>query len=496
MRKFDLSQLVGAKTMVSVAVFCHFPAILNRMNLTELLDQTAARWPQKRALIEESRVVSYRELAGQVNSLAHQLELLGINHGGRVGLAFPNGIAYVALTFALWRVQLVVVPVPTECPEEEIAEIAATMQLSGILTPKSRGHSLAVGAECFFTKLQPATPPDNHGLNLAFIRFTSGTTSARKGVALSHETICDRVRSANQAFGITADDTVIWCLPMAHHFLITIVLYIEVGATMVLARHVTAKPLLEAVNRWQGTVLYAAPFHYAMWARDNSATPIPSVRLAVSTTCTLPQNVADDFFRRYNLPLVQGLGVIELGLVTLNALAPREKWNSVGRVAGVFELRIANPAADGCGELAVRGPGICDAYVAPWVPREQILQDGWFFTGDIARLDAEGFLYLLSRKTAVINLAGRKVFPEEIEAVLNRHPAVAEARVFGKLHPHLGETVEAEIVLSSAEAKLDELPAFCRAHLASFKIPTRFHVVAALPRTPVTGKILRAAPVA
>lgn len=466
------------------------------MNLTELLFQTAARWPQKAAFIEEDKVVTYSDLAGQVGALTGQLQALVLAAGSRVGLAFPNGIDYVVLTFALWRLHLVVVPVATECSAAEIAEIATTMQLAGILTPKPQANSRAVTPDCHFIQLAPAPVADNHGLNLAFIRFTSGTTSARKGVALTHETIRDRVRSANQAFGITPADTVIWGLPMAHHFLITIVLYIEAGATVVLARHVTAKPVLEAVKRWQGTVLYAAPFHYAMWARDNSGVQIPSVRLAVSTTCALSQNVADDFFKRFNLPLVQGLGVIELGLVALNTAAPREKWNSVGRAAGDFELRLMNSDADGVGELAVRGPGICDAYVAPWISRDEFLRDGWFFTGDLGRLDAAGFLYLLSRKTAVINLAGRKVFPEEIEAVLQLHPAVREARVFGKLHPHLGETVEAELVLSSAEAKLDELPVFCRGHLAAYKIPTRFHVVAALPRTPVTGKIRRAAPVA
>jgi long-chain acyl-CoA synthetase len=270
----------------------------------------------------------------------------------------------------------------------------------------------------------------------------------------------------------------------------------EVGATIVLARHVTAKPFLEAVNRWRGTVLYAAPFHFSMWARDNSAVQIPSVRLAVSTTCALPQDVANDFFKRFNLWLVQGLGVIELGLVALNTSAPREKWNSVGRVAGNFQLRIVNSDAEGCGELAVCGPGISDAYVAPWIPREDVLRDGWFFTGDIGRLDADGFLFLLSRKVAVINLAGRKVFPEEIEAVLNRHPSVSESRVAGKPHSHLGEVVEAEVVLSSPDAKLDSINAFCREHLASYKIPTRFTIVAGLPRTPVTGKIHRAAPVA
>lgn len=466
------------------------------MNLFELLERTAARWPQKPALIEDDVVVSYAELLERVKELALAFKGQSIGAGQRIGLAFPNSVAYVTLTYALWRLGVVVVPVPMECSEDEVREICEAMQLAGIFTPKPRVDSVAVKIDFYFTKLQPATLPDNHGLNLAFIRFTSGTTSVRKGVALAHETIRARVASANKAFGITADDTVIWCLPMAHHFLITIVLYIEAGATMVLARHVTAKPFLEAVNRWRGTVLYAAPFHYAMLARDNSGTQIPSVRLAVSTTCALPENVAQDFFKRFGLPLVQGLGVIELGLVALNIAAPREKWHSVGQVAGDFEMRLMNPDTDGVGELAVRGPGICDAYVAPWVSRDHLLRDGWFCTGDIGRVDAEGFLFLLTRKIAVINLAGRKVFPEEIEAVLNRHPDVAESRVYGKLHPHLGETVEAELVLRQPDAGVDSIRTYCRDHLASYKIPTRFTVVPALPRTPVTGKIRRAAPVA
>lgn len=466
------------------------------MNLTELLDNTATRWPQKPALIEESVVVSYAELVQQTNELAVKLQLLGISCGERVGLAFPNGVSYVALTFALWRVKAVVVPIPTECTEEEIAELAAAMQLEGILSQQPRGESVGVTADCFFTKLNPPSPPDNHGLNLAFIRFTSGTTNARKGVALSHETVRDRVLSANKAFEIGPEDTVIWCLPMAHHFLITIALYLGVGATVVLARHVLVKPFLEAIDRWKGTVLYAAPFHFAMLARDNSGAQIPSVRLAVSTTCALPQDTSEDFFKRFGISLAQALGVIELGLVSLNSEDPRIRWNSVGKPAGDFQVRIVNPDENGGGELAVSGPGIFDAYVAPWIPRAALLHDGWFPTGDIGRLDADGFLFLLSRKTAVINLAGRKVFPEEIEAVINRHPAVRESRVYGKPHAHLGEVVEAEIVLASPEASLDSVRAFCREHLASYKIPMRFNIVSALPRTPVTGKIRRAAVVA
>lgn len=466
------------------------------MNLTELLDQAAGQWPQKAALIEGDTVVSYAGLAEQVAQLAAQLQLLKLAPGCRVGLLFPNSLDYVALTFALWRGHAVVVPIPMECTAGEISDLAAMMQLEIILSQKAVGQSTALSPGCFFTRLTPAMPPDNHGLNLAFIRFTSGTTNVRKGVALTHETIRDRVAAANAALRISSADTVMWCLPMAHHFLITIVLYLSQGATVVLTRLLLAKVFLETVNRRRGTVLYAAPFHYALLARDNSELRLDSVRLAVSTTCALPADVAEDFHKRFGIPLAQALGIIELGLVSLNSDDPRGRWNSAGRPLAAHRVKILSPDENGCGEVAVSGPGFFDAYVAPWIPRETCAPDGWFTTGDIGRLDADGFLFLISRQTAVINLAGRKVFPEEIEAVLNRHPAVRESRVYARTHPHLGEVIEADIVLARPEAELDSLRAFCRAQLADYKIPTKWHCVSALPRTAVTGKIRRAAAVA
>jgi len=462
------------------------------MKLTELLDHTISTQPEKCAVVEEATEVSYRELGERIAKATSRLGAHSLSAGARVGLRHPNSIAYIVWTFALWRAGAVVVPIPTECTAEEITEIAGALQVEAVLSPKPWGQSEPLASDCHFTRLTLASPPDNHGLNLAFIRFTSGTTSARKGVALSHETIRDRVRSANQAFGIGADDTVIWCLPMAHHFLITLVLYLSVGATVVLARHVVAQPFLAAIQRWRGTILYAAPFHFALLARDHSGAQIPSVRLAVSTTCALPQDTAEDFHQRFGIALTQALGVIELGLVALNTDDPRGRWNSVGRPAGELRVRVVEPDEHGCGELAVAGPGLFDGYVAPWVSRAEVLRDGWFFTGDIARMDAEGFLYLLSRKTAVINLAGRKVFPEEIEAVLNRHPLVRESRVYGRAHPHLGEVVVAELVLAQSDAGVDPIRQYCREHLAAYKVPMHYQVVAALPRTPVTGKLRRA----
>jgi long-chain acyl-CoA synthetase len=465
------------------------------MNLAELLENSVRRWPQKTAFVENDAEISYAALAEKIDTFAEKIKSLQLPIGSRVGLCFPNSVNYVALTYALWKNDFVVVPVPTECPLEELNEIATVMELSVILSQKPLAQSESLTSEVFVSKFALTTSPNNHALNIAFVRFTSGTTNARKGVVLTHETIRDRVVAANKAFQISENDIVIWCLPMAHHFLITIVLYLNAGATTVLARHVTAKPFLEAVNRWRGTVLYAAPFLFSLLAGDASGAKIETVRLAVSTTCSLPQDVAEHFFKRFGKPLLPALGIIELGLVALNSDDPLKRWNSVGKPISEFQVKILSPDENGVGEIAVSGPGICDAYAAPWQTRENILHDGWFITGDLGKFDADGFLFLLSRKTAVINLAGRKIFPEEVEAILDRHPSIRESRVFGRAHPSYGEIVEAEIVLSAENAGIENLSHFCREHLASYKIPMRFHVVPALPRTPVTGKIRRVAAV-
>ena len=462
------------------------------MNLNELLDAAVARWPEQAAVVEGGRIVSYSDLAEIIADFSRRLETMWLPPGCRVGLRAPNSVHYIALTYALWRVGAVVVPIPVECQPDEITGIIGRMQLQVVIDsqPSAGGELFAAGF--YFRRLSPATAPDNHGLNIAFIRFTSGTTGTCKGVVLCHETIRDRVVSANKTLGVGPQDVVMWRLPMAHHFLISIVLYLSHGSAIVIARHATPRSFLAELIRWHGTVLYDTPRFLGLLAREDSGASVPSLRLAVSTASPLSEDVAARFAQRFHVPLTQALGVIELGLVAANLQDPFQRWNSVGRVAGDFRVTIVGPDTQGWGELAVAGPGMLDAYAAPWCPREQILRDGWFYTGDIARMDTDGLIVLLSRKAAVINRAGQKIFPEEVEAVLNRHPAVRESRVFGRRHPRLGETVEAELVLKRDDANLDQILGFCRTQLAAHKVPSRLHVVPELARTPVTGKIRRA----
>jgi long-chain acyl-CoA synthetase len=334
-------------------------------------------------------------------------------------------------------------------------------------------------------------------LNPALIRFSSGTTRQRTGVVLSHETLKARVEAANSGLRIGPGDRVVWILPMAHHFAVSIILYLLHGATTVIEESHLGDDVYRAVAEHAGTVLYASPFHYALLAGCESARPAPSLRLAVSTAAPLPLGTAQAFLERFGLPITQALGIIECGLPIFNGRWAAEKPGSVGLPQPGYEMRLraenGGDIADGeSGELFLRGSGLADAYLVPWTPREQFLRDGWFRTGDLARVDPDGAVFLSGRSHSVINVGGMKCFPEEVEATLNSHPGVIESRVLPREHPALGTIPVAEIVPRdpAAPPKMGELISFCRARLSSYKIPARFVTVAAIPKTP-SGKVQR-----
>ena len=324
-------------------------------------------------------------------------------------------------------------------------------------------------------------------LNPAFIRFSSGTTGTSKGVVISHETLLARVTAANRGLRIGPEDRIVWILPMAHHFAVSIMLYLLHGATTVIVNSHLGEDILSAGIQHGGTVLYGAPFHHALLAAEPSGRPWPTLRLAVSVAATLPLPTAQAFDARYGVPLSQGLGVIEVGLPLLNLLSAREKPGSVGRPLPDFQAEVR--AGD---ELYLRGPGIFDAYLRPWRLRDEVLADGWFRTGDLARIDADGDIFLLGRSHSVINVGGLKCFPEEIEAVLNELPGVAVSRVKGREHPRFGAVPVAEIEARdpAQPPTAGEMATHCRRALASYKVPVSFQIVERIQRT-ASGKIQR-----
>lgn len=492
------------------------------MNCVELIYEHARATPQRPALIDAARdqTLTYGMLRECVERMAATLEQPGLFQGRsavpRIGLLCPDGVEYVLLALALLRGGACVVPIAGELSGHERCRLVDATALDAIvLGPDARwadppGRSQAValdagldigactvqrdvrdpGARPAFDEAQLAA------MEPAFVRFSSGTTGACKGIVLSHRRLRERVEAANAALRIGPADRVIWMLPMAHHFAVSMMLYLINGAAAVVVKEHLAARVLDAVERYGGTVLYAAPFHHALLAEDASARPWPTLRLAISTAAALPGRTAEAFDARFGVPLAQALGVIEVGLPLINLARAREKPGALGRPLPAFEIALRSeagePVAAGeVGELHLRGPGMLDAYLVPWRPGAAALDDGWFRTGDLARVDEEGDVHLVGRRTAVINVAGLKCFPEEVEAVLAEHPQVGEARVSGQAHPRMGAVPVAEVVPADVAdpPTSGALASHCR-RLAAYKRPIRFELVECLPRT-ASGKIRR-----
>ena len=475
------------------------------MNVTDLVAARAANDPERAALLHGDETWTYRELLMRADAIANKLrEMLHGERAVRVALFCPNGPDYVALALGILRAGACLVPVASELAvPERTAQLALTaprfMLAAGAhhWLPSAGTEEEIAGVHFSWCAVDatPAFPEDRFAaLNPAFVRFSSGTTGTSKGIVLSHETLLARVRSANRRLQLTPEDRVLWTLPMAHHFAVTIMLYLIEGVTMVLEDSHLAAEVLTTSRATGATVFYGSPFHLALLAAENSGRDWPSLRLAIGTAAALPAATAEAFQKRYGIAPAQGFGIIEAGLPLLNTDAT--KPTSVGRPDDIAvrlrDERGADVPPGEIGELWLRGPGMFDAYLAPWCERAQATDDGWFATGDLACQDADGHVYLRGRRKSVINFGGMKFFPEEVEAVLNAHPAVRESRVSGEAHERWGMVAVAEIVpRDAAQPPTDAaLGKQCREQLAGYKVPVRFRVVTELPRT-ASGKLKR-----
>lgn len=473
-----------------------------------LIAQIADRHsPQAVAIICGERQVTYGELFAEARHIAALLEPhLPENRAARLGLQCPNGLSYIVLSMGILLAGACLVPLAEELAMPERETIATTTALDFILATEELpwgSHAVASGeSEGTAWKLHigPQVPPsfpedEFQQLSPAFIRFSSGTTGDSKGVVLSHKTLLERITAANEGLQLTANDRVLWMLPMAHHFAVSIVLYLHTGATTVLEHSTLREDILSTAEKTQATVIYGSPFHFAMLASDPGSFRWPSLRLAVATAAALPEITARSFEARFGKPLTQGLGIIEVGLSVLNLDAASMHPTAIGKPLPAYAVELRDdsgqPVPEGmAGEFHISGPGLLDAYLVPWQPHP--LRDGFFASGDLVQRDASGLLHLMGRKKSVINVAGMKVFPEEVEAVLNTHPGIQRARVFGKDHPQMGQIVSAEFIPSDAAQppRSIELQKHCRAQLSAYKVPMQFKAVASLPLT-ASGKIRR-----
>ena len=425
----------------------------------------------------------------------------------RIGVRFPNGLGYILLAIAVVESGACFVPIPDELTHDERKELIRVTSLHAVISlddnENEDRHTVALpynlgSAKITTCALHPCIFPEQafESLQPAFIRFSSGTTAKSKGVVLSHSSLLERITAANQGLKIVPGDRVLWVLPMAHHFAVSIILYLYSGATTVLETSHHPDEIYRAAKQSKTNLLYGSPFHFAQLAQCPIATPLPDLRLAVSTASALSKEVAQAFEHRFHLPLTQALGIIEVGLPILNSQHAFNDPTALGQTLPDYEWKIdladEGLASASIGELMLRGPGMFDAYLSPWQTREQVTHDGWFATGDLVEKQTNQTLIMRGRSKSVINVGGMKVFPEEIEAILNNHPSIDRCRIWGKEHAMLGAYPAGEYTLTRGEKPLTirDVREYCESRLANYKIPMAMTLVKTIHLT-ASGKVKR-----
>jgi long-chain acyl-CoA synthetase len=471
------------------------------VTVVDRIREQARRAPEQPALCVDdgqgsSRRVSAAELVAIFEAHAKRLRAEGVGPGDRCGLLARQGRGFVELALGVLASGACLVPIPDDHRGAVLEAFLARARLRQIVEEDETGFLIRrreapeLAEDAAFRALGPA-----------YLRFTSGTTSRRKGVVLGHAAILARLAAANRGLRIGPGDRVLWLLPMAHHFVVSILLYLRYGACVLLPASSLARPVLEFASREGATVCYASPNHIRLLASDLSPLGLPDLRLAISTADGLRAPVARAFQQRFGLPVSQALGIIEVGLPVANFLAAAEKPESLGRPLPDFQVWLRGEdgkplegptSPERSGEICIRGPGMLDAYLDPWLTAREILEPDGFRTGDQGWFDPDGDLFLVGRRANRISMAGMKFFAEEVEEVLDAHPALRASRVFAREHAHLGEIPVAEVVAVDPEKPPEAraLTAFCRERLPAYKIPREFRVVAEIARTS-SGKLRR-----
>jgi long-chain acyl-CoA synthetase len=462
------------------------------MNLADVVGAAAACHPTRPAITElaSGRSLDYATLAGRVDDAARRLRAAGVERGQRVALAAENVLGHVPAAFGVLAAGACLVPLAPTLRPAEVAAVLDETDVNARVTLRDDAPVL----EWIDRTREP--PPGFAATDAAFIRFTSGTTADSKGVILSHADVAARVEAADAVLRLGPDDRILWTLSLAYHFAVTITAYLRAGAHVLLCQDTLPQPLVDACVRERATLLYGSPLQFARMAHAGRRGRLATVRTALSTTAALPPETATAFEAACGVPLGQAYGIIEAGLPCINMRTGGEPAESVGRAVPGYEVAIVS--ADGAsappgavGEVGIRGTGLFSGYHRPWRPRAALLGNGWFMTGDVGTLDAAGRLTLRGRTKSTIVVAGMKVFPEEVEVVLDRQPGVRASRVVGRAHPRMGEVPVAEIVPEpGATPDPRALGAACAEVLSSYKVPVEFRVVDAIPRT-AGGKIRR-----
>jgi o-succinylbenzoate---CoA ligase len=449
----------------------------------------ALRGPHRLALLSESRRLSFAELDAEVAAWAGRLAARGVTPGTRVVVLAWNGVASVALLFAVRRLGATLVPLNARLTRAELAPLAARARPRLLLAEEALAARLPE-AELLEAVERERAPPAPTGQTLGLaedwaVLFTSGTTGAPKGARLPQRAFLASAAASGANLAASAEDRWLCNLPLFHIGGLAMAVRCAVdGAALVLQRRFEAEATARAIA--EGEVTHLSLVARTLALTLDAGARAGALRAVLVGGGPLPTELAARA-RQSGWPVLQTYGLTE----ACSQVATERPEEADGRTAGPplpgLALRVAGvdgvsaPAGE-CGEIHVQGPTLMAGYLDAPEASAQALQGGWLRTGDLGTLDSRGRLSVLARRLDLILSGGENVYPAEVEAVLALHPAVAEAAVVGRSDAAWGEVPVAAVVLRPG-ARSEGLLEWARGRLASFKVPQEVVAVAALPRT-------------
>lgn len=479
---------------------------MNHLLAYSALINAAKNWPHAPAVYDEYGSLSFQELLEETEQLKQRLQTLGITEGMGVGVMSRNSRNFITAIFAVIGCGATVMPMSHQLKKNEIDAVLKEAGLHAILDdyhgvkPLDQNTvDLPMKMDAFrfgFTAVPKQTIFAAHVSHPAFIRFTSGTTGKSKGVIISHQSAIERVEAANKILQLGPGNTVIWVLPMAYHFVVSILLYVRFGAAIAITKDFLPKNIIDITNKHQGSLLYASPMQIRLLSSDTGHEMMPSLKMIISTSAAISIDICKAFKKRFNKDVSQAYGIIEIGLPMINYVKSAEHPEAVGFALPDYDVEILDneyhPLPPGSiGHLAIKGPGMFDAYLTPPTLRQDVLKKGYFLTADYATKTADGLVKVEGREKSMINVSGNKVFPEEVEGLLETIPEIKLARITGVPHPLMGQIIQAEVVLvEGKKINIEEVLTYCRKRLSTYKVPQRLKIVDSLPMTG-SGKLQR-----
>jgi long-chain acyl-CoA synthetase len=486
------------------------------MNLAALGDENVRRFGEYVALEFEGRDITNVEQQRGAARVAHALRRLGVGVSDRVVVLLPNCPEVTQAYGGILRLGAVIVPVVFLLSREEVRHILADSEAKVVITssdlaskvegwkgsvvPVGGGDGGATWDELVGRESDEFPVLDREDHELAVILYTAGTTGRPKGVALSHGNLASNARAAASLYELDRTAWSLAVLPLSHSYGLTVMNAGNIlGTRAVLLRWFTPERVLETIERFRVQSMAGVPtmYVYLLNYPEAGRYDTSSMRSWGSGAAPLPLEIVEPFEKKFGGRLMEGYGLTEASpVVSAHRLSGLRKLGSVGQpipgvaVAILDDADRALPAGE-IGEVCVRGPNVMLGYYRLPEETATTLRNGWLHTGDVGRLDEDGFLYIVERKKDLIIRGGFNIYPREVEEVLYAHPRVAEAAVIGMPDALMGEDVLAFVALKPGPVVgADDIIGFCQTRLARFKCPKQVRFVDALPKSPI-GKILR-----